>query len=260
MANWADFAVSVKKAEAAARKALEMGPEFAETHAAMGYVHGAMDRHEEARLEFEKAIRINPNLAEANAGLGFFYGTFGRFDEAIRYHLKACSLDPLNPGPALNLVMVLRVTGKVDDALEVVARFEHVHPGNPWFYNQAAECYIQKKDFAKASEAIDVGLRFDPDNRWLKSKRGMLHALSGRKGEAMDELRALMKDEAESHRLQAQVWIRMALGDLDEAFEALMRQAELHSWYGLIKFDPLFEGLQKDPRFPEFCKKVGLPP
>jgi hypothetical protein len=47
---------------------------------------------------------------------------------------------------------------------------------------------------------------------------------------------------------------------IDEAFEALNRAAELHSWFGLIKYEPLLEGLWNDPRFAEFCKKVGLPP
>lgn len=88
----------------------------------------------------------------------------------------------------------------------------------------------------------------------------MTYALLGKREEALDELRGLMTDESESRRLHAQVWIRTALGDVDEAFEALMRQAETHSWVGLTKYNPLFEGLQKDPRFSEFCKKVGLPP
>jgi len=258
MANWADFAVSVKKAEAAARKALETGPESAETHAAMGDVHSAMDRHQEARLEFEKAIRINPNLAEANAGLGFSYGTFGRFDEAIRYYRKARSLDPLAALPALYLAMVLRVAGRVDEALEVVEDLREVHRSEDWVYFQPATCYLQKKDFAKAFEVLDAGLKSCPDVLWLKVARGVAYALSGRRGEAMNELRDLMRDEAESHRVLAQVWIRTALGDLDEAFEALMEEAELHSWHAFIKFDPLFEGLQRDPRFLEFCKKVGL--
>ena len=107
---------------------------------------------------------------------------------------------------------------------------------------------------------MDEGLRFNPDDYRLRVTRGMLYALSGREGEALDELRDLIKDEIESRRLDAQVWIRTALGDLDEAFEALMKQAELHSWWGAIKYDPLFEALQKDPRFSEFCKSVGLPP
>jgi hypothetical protein len=87
-----------------------------------------------------------------------------------------------------------------------------------------------------------------------------MYGLSGRREEAMDELQDLMKDESESNRVNAQYWIRTALGDIDEAFEALMRAAELRAWFGLIKYEPLFEALRKDPRFPEFCKKVGIPP
>lgn len=67
-----------------------------------------------------------------------------------------------------------------------------------------------------------------------------------------------MTDKAESNRLDAQVWIGIALGDLDEVFETLARMTELHCWYFLIKFDPLFEGLRKDSCFTKFCK-IGLP-
>ena len=260
MSSWADFTVSVNRAEAAARKALELGPESAEAHSAMGAIHSAMDRFDESHLELERAIRINPNLAEANLMLGAYYETFGRFDEAMSFVQKARSLDPLDPDPALYMTILLRVTGKVDDALAVVERLKEVHRRVPWVYFQAALCYLQKRDFAKALDAVDVGLRFNPDEHLLRTARGMTFALSGRREEALDELRDLMKDEAESHRIDAQYWIRTALGDLDEAFEALMRAAELHAWWPLIKYESFFEGLREDPRFSGFCKKVGLPP
>jgi adenylate cyclase len=260
MQHWEDFTASINKAEVAARKALELGPGSAEAHAAMAFVHGSMDRHEEERLELERAIRINPNLAEANLLLGWHCAVFGRFDEAIEYLRKACSLDPLAPRPAFVLTWVLRVTGKVDDALEVVGRLKELHLRSPMIYYATAMCYIQKKDFVRASEALDYGLRFNPNDRNLRTAWGTMYALMGKREEALDELRDLMKQEAESLRLDAQLWIRTALGDTDEAFEALMRGAETHAWEGLIKFDPLLEGLRKDPRFAEFCKKVGLPP
>ena len=259
MSGWAEFTTCVNRAEAAARKALELGPESAEAHTAMAEVHGCFDRFEEQRLELEEAIRINPNLAEANLQLGWRYATFGRSDEAIRYYRKACSLDPLNQDPAMHLAWTLRVTGRVDEALDVLAGLKELRRRSPWIYSASANCYLQKKDFARASESLDAGLKLDPDDHWLRLTRGVLYAQSGRRDEALGELRDLMKDEAESHRLHAQVWIGTALGDLDEAFDALMRQAETHAWWGLIKYDPLFEGLQKDPRFAEFCKKVGLP-
>lgn len=257
---WADFTSCINMAEPAAKKALELGPESAEAHLAMAQVHYAMDRFDEARFELEKAIRINPNLAEANNLLGQINATFGRFEEAIAYCQKARSLDPLDPYSVINFIPVLRVAGKVDEALDIAEGLKDLHRKSPRVYNQTALCYLQKKDFAKALDALDMGQRFDPDDHWLKVMRGVAYALLGRREEAMDELRDLMKDEAESHRLNAQFWIGTALGDLDRAFEALMRQAEIHSWYFTIKYDPLLEVLRKDPRFSEFCKKVGLPP
>jgi TolB-like protein/Tfp pilus assembly protein PilF len=259
-AGWADFTMSVNQAEAAARKALELGPESAEAHTAMAWVHSAMDRDEESRLELERAVRINPNLVEANGGLGWRYAVLGRFDDAIRYYRKACSLDPLDPGPPLGVAGILRVTGKVDDALEMLEGLKDLHRRNPWVYIHTAWCYLQKKDFSRASEALNASLKFNPDDFFTTLSRGVMYAMSGRREEAMEELRDLMKDESESNRVNAQYWIRTALGDIDEAFEALMRAAELHAWHGLIKYDPLFEALRNDPRFPEFCKKVGLPP
>jgi len=260
MEYWAEFTTCASRAEAAARKALELGPESAEAHTAMALVHGAMDRFEEERFELERAIRINQNLAEANLWLGWQNAVFGRFDEAIKYYRKARSLDPLDPEPANQLVRVLRVSGRVDEALDVVNELKELYRSEDMVYIHLSMCYLQERDFAKALGAIDVGLRFNPNDYWLKVARGVTNAMAGRREEATDELRNLMTAEAESQRQIAQVWIRAALGDLDEAFVALMRAAELHSWDGLIKFDPLYEKLWKDPRFAEFCKKVGLPP
>jgi adenylate cyclase len=255
----AEFATCVERAETAARKALELGPELAESHAAMARVDDAMDWFDESRIEMEKAIRINPNLADANRLLGWNYAIFGRFDEAISYLRKACALNPLDAVPASYLIMILRVAGKVEEALNAAEGLKDLHRRNPLVYVRSAHCYLQKKDYAKAFDEIDIGLRFNPDHHWLRTTRGLAYAMSGKKEQAMDELRYLMTDETESNRVHAQVSIQTALGNLDEAFEALMRQAEIHSWWGLIKFDPFCEELRKDPRFSEFCTKVGLP-
>jgi adenylate cyclase len=259
MNPWEEFTTCVNRAEAAARKGVELGPASAETHTAMASVLEGMDRFDEALLESERAIRVNPNLVGVNRELGWEYAVLGRFDEAISHLKRAQTLDPLDPGPALILIPVLRLTGKVDDALAEVERLKEVHGRLLMAYHLEIMCHLQKRDFAKALRAVESGLRIDPDDHWVRIGRGMANAMSGEREKAMDELRDLMKEEAESHRLDARVWIMTQLGDIDGAFGALMRQAELHSWWGLIRFDPLFERLQKYPRFPEFSKKVGFP-
>jgi len=66
-------------------------------------------------------------------------------------------------------------------------------------------------------------------------------------------------DQAEQVRSAGILLIRMALGDLDEAFRVLNKQAVRHAWDSSVNFDPIYEELRKVPRFPEFCLTVALP-
>jgi hypothetical protein len=116
-----------------------------------------------------------------------------------------------------------------------------------------------KRDYVKAQESLDVVQRIDPKEPNLAIIQGVLYALTNRREDAEKQL-SIVKSYKESFRLSGELSIQNALGNYDEAFKALMRQAETHSWDHLIRFDPLYEGLRKDPRFSEFCKKVGLPP
>ena len=72
----------------------------------------------------------------------------------------------------------------------------------------------------------------------------------------MDKIR---RDNTESVILTAQLEIQTALGNIDTAYKALMRQTETHSWPFDIKWNPDYESLRRDSRFPEFCRKVGIP-
>ena len=261
MSRFGDYTSTVAKAEASARRALELGPEFAESHAAMAHVHMALDRFEEARHEIERAIQINPNLAEGYALLGSLHYTFGRFEEGRACYRKARDLDPLSLLVELESSEALRVEGKVDEAIEVLSTLRELHPSNPHVYVHLALCYAQMKDFSKAAESLGIGIGIDPEHHDLRVVRGGMFAILGKRKEAEEELSGLLKDEEdETLRADAQLVIQTLLGNYDEAFDALAHQAEIHAWPGLIRFDPFFGGLRADPRFSEFCKKVGLPP
>ncbi|MBI3859545.1 MAG: tetratricopeptide repeat protein [Thaumarchaeota archaeon] len=254
------FEVVFTKGEPAARKALELGPDRAESHAAMAGIHSSIDRYAEATAEAEKAIRINPNLEDAYVFLGIQYGGAGNLDKALATFQKAYDLDPLSFGASNFLALILRVMGRFDESIKVLQRALEYNPRHPRILAGLAEAYMLKGDFAKAQEFIDAVFKINPDEPLAIMDQGLLYAFTGRREAAERELGVLKRSASDSVQLFGGLFINSALGNYDEAFRALGKQAEAHSWPFLIKSLQVFEGLRKDPRFRDFCLKVGIPP
>lgn len=256
--GYEDYDMTVK-AEEAASKALELNPDSAEGHSAMTVVDSLLDRYASAVAEAEKALEINPNLSEAYITLAIQYCSNQDLERGLATFQKAYELDPLSFTSGNFVALVLRTLGRIEESITVLERMKELSPKNPRVYVGLAECHMLKRDFEDAQKMIDLAARISPQEPLLQMDQGLLYALTGRRNEAQDVLRSMMTNEAESVRLYGTLFIQTGLGNLDEAFKALMRQAELHSWPFLIKSLPVFEELREDPRFPEFCRKVGLP-
>jgi tetratricopeptide (TPR) repeat protein len=189
-----DYTESLKKAEEMARKAIATCPESAEAHAAMGAVHIALDRFSAARSEAETAVRLNPNLSDALTLLGEIDGSFGRLDESIASQRKAHALDPVSLYTGCVLAETLRVSGRVEEALQITARLDKLYPNHMRLCQNWSACYMQLGDFEKARESLDLGLRLNPGNSELRISRAVLDALEGRREEAKEELAKLSAD------------------------------------------------------------------
>lgn len=91
---WDASKANLEGADSYSSRALQLGPEIAEAHAARGLVMSLTKRYEEAEQEFATAIRLNPQLYEAH----YFFGraTFqqGKFEAAIRHFEEASRVRP----------------------------------------------------------------------------------------------------------------------------------------------------------------------
>src|SRR5262249_51293072 len=89
---------SRRKAEAAARKALELDENLAEAHAAIGQIYTVFVPYDFPRGDrgLQRAINISPSLANAYFLLGNSFERQGRFDESLGVFQKARRLDPLS--------------------------------------------------------------------------------------------------------------------------------------------------------------------
>lgn len=258
LAGHADMSVIKDRAEIMAMKATQLSPESAEAHATLAIILSYQDKFTESRTEAQKAVEINPNVSQAQYCLGMDSGTTGDLQSALVYFRKALALDPLSFHTAEVISLILRTAGEVDQALEVLEKLRKLYPKNPKLFVGFAECYMLRRDFATAQSKIDEGLAISPDDPLLRLDQGVLYALTGRREEAMSVLKYSQEDKSASVRSYSQLFIQSALGNREQAIEALMRGIQTHVWPFLIKTLPIFEDLRKDPRFGEFCARIGI--
>lgn len=257
--HYEDWAESLKKAELFARRAIELGADYDEGHAALSQVFHSYDRFEEAISEARKAIQINPNASDAHGLLGvndFFI--LGRQGSGLKELEKARELDPLSAGSTFMLAEAYEMAGRAGEALELLLKFRNLDPKNMVIYEALTSYYLLMRDFKNAKETLETGMKIEPENIHSQISEGILFAMTGDKDNANRILGNLLNARDESNRLNATLYIGAALGDLDLAFKALMRLAETHAWPFDIRVHPLFEDLRKDRRFLEFCEKVGI--
>ena len=259
LANFDEFTMDAEKAQMAARKALEFGPDWAESHAAMANVHILLDRFEEGLAEARKAGELNPNLAAAQFSLGLVHTAMGELEPAVDAFAKATDLDPLSFMTRFHLAQILFLSGREAESLAVSEKLKELHANNPKSYIISAYLYTNRREFEKAQAILDEGFRVDPDEHLIRLNQGVLYALSGRRKEAEDTLKFIERDKIESNRLLGRLYVNAALGNNDAALDALFRMAETHSWPAWVKSDPVFKELRTDKRFREFCQRVGIP-
>jgi adenylate cyclase len=259
VSGYIDYGVTQQRAEEAAQNALRLDPDCAEAHAAMASVANMMDRSEQVVAESEAAIRANPNLAEAHLALGIQRAVVGDFNEGLASMEKAYELDPLSVYTVELLARTCWVSGRVDRGLEVLNKLNEFSPMNPLIINALAECYMAKGDLRRAQELITSVEYTSDEEPLLVLNQGLLHVLNGRKEEALESLKKMESFKTEAVRLYGRLFINAGLGNLDEAFRALERMKETHSWPFLIATLPIFADLRKDPRYVSFADMFGLP-
>jgi len=262
--GYENFSKIIEKGKPAAERSIELAPYEAEGHLAMAMIYMAQDKFESVKVEVQKALQFNPNLAEAYQMLGEVQMNLGEPDAGIKSFETSLELDPFSLGTISDLVVACQALGRTDHALELLQKTERLYPTSPEPQLQLARYHIWNRDYLKAQEHLDrykeLGANRPETKMSSASTQGVLHALGGKRRQAEELIDYLKGLDNESARLQGMFPILAVLGKFDEAFECLMRMADLGAWGNSVKYLPHYAPLRKDPRYKEFCKKVGLKP
>jgi non-specific serine/threonine protein kinase len=108
-------AEDLQRAETAARRAMELAPELAESHVAAGAAASTARRYDEAAARFEEAIRIDPQLWPAYWLYARTRFAEGRLDDAERLWNQAMEVRPLDYQVPLLVATIYRARGRTEE-------------------------------------------------------------------------------------------------------------------------------------------------
>lgn len=251
------------KAEAAAKKALELDSALAEPHATLGYAKDVFHWDWEGTdREYKQAIELNPSYAEAHHWYGSHLAYMGHYAEAIAEARKAESLDPLSFVISADVGMeALIPAGRYDEAMQQCRKTLELDSHFAVAHACLARAYEYKTMYKEAIAEIQEAINLSGGSVIWQATLGHLYARAGRRDDAIKILNELKsRSKREFVPSQAFIWIYAALGDKDQAFAWLEKAYEERSdVMTVLKEERAFDPLRSDPRFQDLLRRIGLP-
>jgi len=112
----------LKEAEILQRKAIELKPDFAESHSNLGNILRELGKLKEAELSIRRAIELKPNFGMAYSNLGDILNELGHFKEAKNSWIKAIELVPNLKGLVEHLARRFYLEGKYNLAIKYLRK------------------------------------------------------------------------------------------------------------------------------------------
>jgi len=228
---WDGSRSNLEGADTASRKALELSPDLAESHASRGFAMTLSRQYQEACEEFETALRLNPKLYEAHYLYARAHMQAGKLDEAVRQFEEAARIRPEDYQALLLSTGPLKGLGRNEEAIATMRR---------------------------GLQVAEKHLELNPDDaRALYLGGGALIQLGERERGLEWTRRARAANESDSLVLYNAA-CGYALGDMiDEAIDCLEKAVQNgfghREW---VEHDSDLDTLRPDPRFQALLKRL----
>jgi serine/threonine-protein kinase len=245
-----------EKAEADARRAIELAPELAEAHLALAFVseQGTLD-FAEAREQHEQALALAPGNSEVLRESGRFTALMGHFEPAIADLRRVVVLDPLARSSHLALGRALYLARRYWEARTVFGEVISLDPVFKTAYGERGLALYGLGDLPGARAACES----QRDDWGSKSCLAVVYEKLGRHTDARAELTRIKDFWGDKAPYQyAEIYAQW--GDRPKALawlETAMRLRDSGLVY--VKTDPLLDPLRKEPRFQAIERALKFP-
>ena len=235
-----------------AARALEIDPELAEAHTALGYtaLHHELEV-ERSEERFRHALTLNPSYAPAHHWYSHTLVAAGRFEESMVESRLALACDPMNLLLTVHLAwhhhMAREPALTLEQAGRVVALDARYHWGH-YFVGWGCEAL---SEMDRAVEAMREAVRWSGNNSVMVAGLARAYAAAGDRPRALATVEELERERAGRALLGYELaLVHLALGDREKALQHLERaQRDRSGWRAYLSRDPRLDPLRSEPRF-----------
>jgi tetratricopeptide (TPR) repeat protein len=212
----------------------------------------AIDRANEAEVQFKKVVQMEPQGYDANHNLGEFYIQTGQIASAVPFLKHAQEIDPTAYNNGYDLVLALEQVGRLDEAREQLQRLISLRDSAE-LHNLLGEVEEKSKDYLASAAQYEQAARMDPNEQNMLNWGAEL-LLHQTFAPAIEVFKAGTQRFPQSAQLHNGLGIAFyGAGQMDEAVQAFLRASDL------IPSDPLpltFLGQACDGASPELAAQT----
>ena len=250
------------KAKAAALTALEIDDMLAEAHAALGFNRLVFEWNwKGAEVSCKRAIDLNPSSSVAHKNFSMVLRVTGRIDEAIKEMERSLELDPFSLEKHTQYIVTLRMAGRPKKAINQAIKVLELYPDHPNAITFLGSLYSEIGDFEKGiallMKAVSITKRESP---FALGFLGLAYALSGDTENAKKIRDELIERSNQGGFPPTMIsLIYNGLNDKDNAFEWIEKAYNIRDpRLFTIKTIMHYKNLHSDPRWSGLMKKMGL--
>jgi tetratricopeptide (TPR) repeat protein len=246
----------VPKAEAAARRAVELSPDLAEAHASLGLVFYSQWNWQGADRELKEARRLNPNLSIALFRSAVVLCAFGRFDEALQTLADAEVIDPFSPFAPVAIAEIHGYKRDYQMAYVTAQDAQRRMPTQlfvpPWGH------LLRLGRVEEARSALLQWKEHGADPLELTLAEILVRSVNDVPGARADFERVLQEGKIRLGHFQI-ASMYATLREPDAALEEVGKAVTAHETDLVsIQWDPAFDSLRSDPRYRRAISAMGL--
>jgi TolB-like protein/Tfp pilus assembly protein PilF len=220
-------------------RALALGPNLPEAHAAIGLAHATAGRRDEANVAFEQAVALGPESFEAHFFSARHCLTEGQYDRAAPLFERAALLNADDFGALGLLVDVYRALGRRDDSMRAaqrcIDRLEaevSAHPDNGCALAFGAIIQAEAGNESLAEEWANRAISIEPENVVTNYNLACAFGALGKIDIAMDWLRRAIPDSLAGRRALVE-WMQH-----DSSLEPLRGHPAFEALAGRLREEP----------------------